>query len=333
MQLITNILPFCLLHCFRFSPCSGGNLQQRRLFYFLLLCLVPAWGFGQVSVETSLDSSSIQLGSVATLRIRVLAEGDTPAPQADFRSLDTMSRVEVLETKPFRSVEAPGGQNWEAEVQLIGLEPGLQEIAGIRIFFPDTILAATPITLEVLVPALPPEAGLAPIKDIVKEPLRFSDRWPIGLPGLLLLLAAVAWFLYRARRTRPALVAASPAEEQIPTHVVALRKLEALKQNQLWKQSHKNHYIELTDILRAYIGERFLFRALSETSSDILHDLASSKIAPAALQRLEGILHTADLVKFAKARPDEALSVQLLDDAFCFVEETMPFQSPSTIAP
>jgi len=307
--------------------------RRQVLFGLSLLCVVQVPVLGQVSAKVALDSTSIQLGSVATLRVQVSTREDTPAPRADFRSLDTMSRAEVLETKPFRAVEAPGGPVWEAEVQLIGLEPGLQEIAGIRILFPDTILATTPITLEVLVPALLPETGLAPIKDIVKEPLRFIDRWSIWLPGLLLLLAVAAWLLYRAQRTRQAPAVVAPAEEAKPAHVVALRKLEALKQKQLWIQSPKNHYTKLTDILRAYISERFLFRALSETSSDILHDLSKSKIAPATLKRLEGILHTADLVKFAKARPDEALSVKLLDDAFRFVEETMPFQSPSTIAP
>lgn len=313
----------------RIGGCA--RLSCKRFAWACFMSFLPwfcSLAGAQVSVSAKLDSANIQLGNTTALRIQLHSSIDTPAPQADYSALDSLSGIEVLQTLPFRPIDVPEGKGWEAEAVLIALEPGRREIGGIKIHLPDTILTPEPLSLDVLMPALTPDEGLAPIKNIVEEPVRLSDRWHLWALAALA-LGAAAWYVFQKRR-HSASSAEAPPPAEIPAHVVALQQLKSLQQKRLWLSSHKQHYTELTDVLRTYIGRRFHIPALSETSTGILQDLSESRIAPSAGERLERILHTADLAKFAKARPAEALNIQLLDEAFRFVEETMPSHLPST---
>ena len=64
-------------------------------------------------------------------------------------------------------------------------------------------------------------------------------------------------------------------------------------------ENQKEYYTKLTDTLRKYIEERYGFRAMEMTSSEIIDRLTETQDSQ-ALDELRLLFNTADLVKFAK---------------------------------
>jgi hypothetical protein len=109
-----------------------------------------------------------------------------------------------------------------------------------------------------------------------------------------------------------------------PAHVVALRALERIKNEKLWQKGQvKLFYSQLTDTLRVYMEERFSFPAMEQTSPEILKslkgvDLTDDKL----LTKMQKILETADLAKFARYEPLPDENDLCLISALFFVNQT-----------
>jgi len=157
------------------------------------------------------------------------------------------------------------------------------------------------------------------IRDI-KPPLEISD----GLAWLwwtltILAVAVVAILLWRWWQKRKANV---PVVPPVPAHIRAKQKLaEALA---LIAQP-KPFVIAVSDAARAYLEERFDFRAPERTTEEFLRELAGTKLLlPEQKESLGGFLASCDLVKFAKYEPGEKELRELHGAAVKLVEETKP---------
>ncbi len=107
---------------------------------------------------------------------------------------------------------------------------------------------------------------------------------------------------------------------------IAYERLENLrKQNLPALGKIKEYYIELSDIVRRYIEDRFLLRAPEMTTQEFLFSLKTSPDLKAEYQELlTTFLTSCDMVKFAKyvSNPKE------IDESFKFakrfIDETKP---------
>lgn len=146
--------------------------------------------------------------------------------------------------------------------------------------------------------------------ELVSVPVR--DWRVLALFGAL----AVAFALATARwlwRRRPAQVATDLVSEErldvLSPHEEALAKLSALEsRGALDVEELKPCYLEMSEILRSYLGRRFEFSALDLTTAEIRSRLASVAGAEEWLKTVVGWLSRCDLVKYANsvADPDEA---------------------------
>ena len=83
--------------------------------------------------------------------------------------------------------------------------------------------------------------------------------------------------------------------------------------------------IAVSDTLRAYLEERFSFRAPERTTEEFLHELQSTNLLDASQkERLSEFLQRCDLVKFAKYEPREMELRDLHASALRLVDETEP---------
>ncbi|MBT8230721.1 MAG: hypothetical protein KJO50_10705, partial [Bacteroidia bacterium] len=102
-----------------------------------------------------------------------------------------------------------------------------------------------------------------------------------------------------------------------------LSKLEALANEQLWKQGKvKEHQSQLTYIIREYLENLFGIKALESTTDEILLALKDFDFEQSHQMDLKQILQIADLVKFAKARPPEDINEAFIGKAETFVVKT-----------
>ncbi|HMQ05756.1 MAG TPA: hypothetical protein PKC30_00575 [Saprospiraceae bacterium] len=161
---------------------------------------------------------------------------------------------------------------------------------------------------------------MAPLKPIMTEPLKLEDfRYFIAGLILLLLSAVVIYYFKKIKRVKEGSEPIMPEKTYIPPHIKALQKLEELKGKQLWQKGMiKEYQSELTFIIREYIHDRFEINALEMTTGEIL------KRVPFFVDQtvLSELLHIADLVKFAKARPGDDIHERFLHLAIEWVENT-----------
>ncbi len=151
-----------------------------------------------------------------------------------------------------------------------------------------------------------------------------SENYPYLLLGLLLiaLIIAVLWFIKKQKNREQ-----TPVKKLIPkeaAHIVALRELEDLKEKKLWQSDRvKPYYVELSNIVRNYLENRFRVKSLEQTSQEILDTLKHGKIlSDEQLLQLNQILSTADMAKFAKAKPLANENDLALKNAFDLIENT-----------
>jgi hypothetical protein len=87
----------------------------------------------------------------------------------------------------------------------------------------------------------------------------------------------------------------------------------------------KPFVIAVSDTLRAYLEERFSFRAPERTTEEFLYELQTTNLLDASQkERLSEFLQRCDLVKFAKYEPREMELRDLHSSALRLVDETEP---------
>jgi len=149
-----------------------------------------------------------------------------------------------------------------------------------------------------------------------------------GIPLLWILLAVVlvlailtAVLIARARHRGPALPAPPPQE---PAHVRALRRLETLRRRG-WIEAGQAEpfYVELSDILRHYLEERFALRAPEQTTEEfILSASTDPQLNPGQRELVTAFMQQSDLVKFARHTPGPSAMHQALEAGERLIRET-----------
>lgn len=138
-------------------------------------------------------------------------------------------------------------------------------------------------------------------KDVQDNPFLWSD-WSLSfwLSVLMLVLLAVAYYLYlRLRDNRPIIARIKIVKRLLP-HQKAMKEIEQIKADKMVSsENQKEYYTKLTGTLRKYIEERYGFSAMEMTSSEIIERLTASDDQQ-SLDELRRLFMTADLVKFAK---------------------------------
>ena len=157
------------------------------------------------------------------------------------------------------------------------------------------------------------------IRDI-KPPMEISDGWAwLWWVLAALVTMAVLFLVWRWWQKRRAQIVFVPP---VPAHVRAKQKLdEALA---LIAQP-KPFVIAVSDTARAYLEERFNFRAPERTTEEFLRELSGTDLlAKPQKESLGEFLQSCDLVKFAKYEPGEKELRELHGAALNLVEETKP---------
>ena len=233
------------------------------------------------------------------------------------KSGESLGNIEVLNQSPWRFDQGM----FRSQLELGAFDTGHQffiyPIAVDNAGTADTLLSA-PAYFYVQ-PVQIDSTGLAPIKDIIEEPLKLEDFLPYlwGFGGVLL-LALLGWWVYQTRKRKGQ--DSTVVKAYIPPHEIALNKLDELQNKKLWQQEkYKSFQSELTFILREYIEKSLSINALEMTSNETIDALKTRTIKDDKLRDLSTLFNIADLVKFAKGVPEANMHVELMDKARDFI--------------
>ncbi len=136
----------------------------------------------------------------------------------------------------------------------------------------------------------------------IKGPLSLSSRLNVflllGIMVFLAILILLFKFLLRKKKTSVFVL-------KRPAHEIAYEQLEKLKTKDLIRHGRiKEYYIEVSDIVRHYLENRFLLKAPEMTTEEFLFYVRDySKLSSGHKTLLKGFLLACDLVKFARYAP------------------------------
>jgi hypothetical protein len=321
--------------------------------------------FGQITSSVKLSTDSVGLGDPITVDIKIILPTgvdisglDLSAyskvqnqiyPQ-DTNNLERYADLEVLDygswkhegleipvsAEKLKIVDQSGQKIISNTIKIAIYNAGLFSISAPVAITDDAniqyINAESPIISVSLPPNLMKQDTVIfnPIKDIMREEANFSDYliYIYILAGLLI-IAAIGYYYYQLKKRKTEIVASIP-EIYIPCHEKALTALKQLDQKELWQQGFiKDYQSGLTDIVRTYLLERYHIDAPEMTTDEIIQALYKADFDKKYSQELMHILQIADLVKFAKAKPEENIHASFMTKAVDFIENTKEARSPA----
>jgi hypothetical protein len=275
---------------------------------FLVAAAVPA-------LTASLDTTATAVGARLRMHLTVDApEGfvvEPPAPPAELGPF----RVRSVQPGPAE------GTRRSFDVWLVPLQAGRVEVPPVTVRArrgndPPVELASPPLAVAVSSnlegasgaadSAAAGSAEPARLKPALDAPRDWRPVWIAA--GAALAAFALAAALIRRLRRRERIPQAAPGAPRTPARPaweIALEELDRIAAERWVERGElRRQYEAVTEALRRYLENRWGIPAL-ESTTDELRGLLRRSLVPAHVAgRVLSLLGEADLVKFAKARPD-----------------------------
>lgn len=303
---------------------------MNRLYIPLLLLFIALNAQAQnATVSARADAARIMIGD--QVRLFLEAKHNPKQERLQWAVIpDTFSKLEVIEKGKIDTIQQGDTTILKQRLVITGFDSGIFTIPALN--FTAIPGNGSPYVMstdsfQLLVQTVPVDTTqpFKPIKDImaVKTTWRDYIGYIIGSIIFLILLAVVIIYFRKNKKTpAPAIIPAGPVETLTEK---TLRLLNELEHKQLWEHGQvKEYYIELTDILRAYIEDRFKTPALELTTDEILQQARRHKEMVKHIDLLRTTLETADLAKFAKAQPLPQEHIDAMELTRQFVKATKP---------
>lgn len=302
-------------------------MRKTILFLFFATLACSQLLAQKITVNSKIDSTFIWIGNQAHITFEVSQQPNQKVIMPIFT--DTiMGALELVEPVKIDTTKSPDGhliikQNYT----VTSFKDSLLYIPSFPFILNGDTVWSKSLSLKVIQPFKIDTAShtLADIKQVLTPKINWTEIFKIILiVWLILLLLTLIAFLLRKYLKKQQVLTETEIKLSQPAHVVALSRLDKVKQEKFWQQGRdKEYHTELTDILREYIERVFNINSMEMTSEEILEHLRTLKMEQKSTYiSLQQILRLADLVKFAKwnATPDEhELSLM---NAYLFINQT-----------
>jgi hypothetical protein len=189
-------------------------------------------------------------------------------------------------------------------------------------------LEIPPVTIKVLsllqgVDAPAPKDVSGPVDVLV------PDHRILVMAGLVVLWFGLGLVL---RRRRPTIEITHRLQTLPPprrAHEIALEQLQAIVDDDLLRAGRAHAYFtRISETVREYLGNRYGFFALDLTTHELIAELRDRITPGLDMETLGKMLGDADLVKFARLAPTDAMSSYAIDSAYAVIEATKVVEEP-----
>ena len=281
----------------------------QSLLWSIFCMLISTVASSQVT--TSIDSTAIKIGAELLYKIQIKADSTALVV---FSEEQTFQPLEMINSYPIDTTKKESYYQLTKTYGLTLFDSGMYTIPkqkiiiGDETFFTDSLqVQVNPVVVDTTKQKL---FDIKPISEVKKTR---SDLWRnLGLFLFLLFLigGVLYWFIWRKKTlTEAQKIAALPPYERAK---LALEKLDEAHYFQ--NEEIKTYYSDLTLILRQYLDEKVYEQSLESTTDELvlrlktLKDANQIELSPETIRNIETILKRADLVKFAKSKPDFELA-------------------------
>lgn len=274
----------------------------------LAVLLLSAAPLAAQSLELAPVQARGNVGDILTIKLTArLHPGQELLEFVPHPLLPPPDGVRIVSTDTLRPAD---DGTWRGQIRLAFYRVGKQPVPTLGLLYrveagalPDTLVHA-PLAIEI-VPLLP--AGNPSLKDI--KPLERLGG-PAWLPLTLLLvgiLAAVAWLFRRRSGVTPLWIRRRPPEPARTPYLKAVDRLDTLEQRVVdGSVEVEPSYADVAEIIRAALLEAGVLPAAGLTTIEVRAVLPIELADEGAGESCVALLADADLVKFARVRPDIA---------------------------
>lgn len=306
--------------------------MKRPAYIILFVCLFfysPLNG-QEISITAAFDTTRILIGDQVNFSVTIDQPSDLRLTLPFFRD-SLIKNIEILSGPAIDTSGIPGNKIRITEKYLVTsfdsgfyrIDPVFAEMVdskGLKRYFSDYSF------LEVARVKIAPADTSSKIFDIAapyRAPLTLGEILPWIL--LVLLVSVIIWLLIKLikkfKKVKKEDIIPVITE---PAHAIAFRELEKLKNEKLWQNGEtKKYYIRLTEIIRQYLENRFGVNSLELTTSETLEALVKTGFKKdESYNKLRSVLTGADLVKFAKYKPEPAENESAFSNSYDFVSAT-----------
>ncbi len=282
--------------------------MKGSFFLFITLLIASAWGQGPappVQIKGILSKDKINVGDVVTLTLEVRSG---PGIKIDSFPKFELPGLEVKKDSVLPMRKEKGKEVRREIVGLTGFSVGSFTIPPVTVSYRNARgdsggqVSSTPLTLTVE-SLLEPDSTRYKLK-AEKPPLEIGNNWwPWILLGILVLLALALFLYFRKKRKQGA---SAPLEkiDLRPPWEIALSELEALLASSLLTEGKlKEFHIRLSEIFRIYAHRIYGIPAEDMTTQEqleLLKEFLKGENWPLAKR----FLYFCDLVKFARWGPE-----------------------------
>lgn len=301
--------------------------QILPLFFLLVVGFQQAYGTEETAAIIQVEPDEILIGQPATLEIMVDIPDEGTLLWPGRESLEPHG-IELLQFGMVDTLESGSGriqmrQNHRITSWQEGYKP-IPPLVFTMITDEDTIQFESK---AILLSVKGVEVDMQEVYRDIKPQQSFPRTFREVLPYLIgfMVIAVVLFFLLKhfMNRKKSSEETTIWEKPEVPAHIAAISSLESLRRKELWQKGQiKPYHSELTTILRKYLYKRFQLDAIEMTTSELLHQLPKHVRDKSLLQTFKMIFELADMVKFAKLKPEDQDHESVLEKAIEFVKNT-----------
>ncbi len=284
-----------------------GRIFAGAAFWILLLQWAVVSGQQAPKIATEVDTTAIRIGE--QIRFTFKIETDTTSVVI-FPEGQTFSPLETVEAFETDTTRKDGRMELLKTYALTQFDSGAYLLPSQRVeidgkgYFTDSLFVSV-----ATVPVDTTQQKMYDIKPM--QDLEASSWGWLKWAGLVILLLLIGGGLYWWFVLREKPLTEEEEEALLPPYERAMLNLKKLEDSRyLIQDEFKAYYTELTEIVRAYLEEEIEIDALESTTSqlmdkmEMLRDAGRLDLPQETLMKFRRILETADLVKFARSKPE-----------------------------
>lgn len=311
-------------------------IKLKRFIAILAIVAValPCWAQQpEVKVSAQFDSTHILVGDHLKLHLDVQCpKGHAPKIQnnAEWK----MMNCEVLDAASPTSKAKGNLISYHQDYTVTSFDTGVCAIAPILIFLDDTLPAAVTDTLKFYVDTLPQFVDTAENFRDIKLPMGGLEKVPphkskapviigsfLGIAALITLIILFFTLWLPKIKEKKKLKERKLRRESSGT--IALGHIKELRAKELCEKGRpKEHYSELSMILRTYLDDQWDVNAKEMVTDEIMSELNHLDVTEQQKMELLSFFRLSDLVKYAKQQPPMEDNARHIDNVTRFVSDT-----------
>ena len=258
-----------------------------------------------IQITTSVDKADIYIGDLINYRVTINYDSTyelIPPPLGV-----NLGAFDVRDYTPDKTTDLKDGRKQtESSVILSTFTTGDYLIPPVPVGFilPDgskryLLSEAVPIKVNSMLLDTDDSVDIAGLKEPYEFKRDYTNYYILGSLALIVILAGLfLWWRYRKRKGIEGFVDLRPPWEK------AFERLANLQQKSLLSDGEfKTYYVELTEIIREYLGRMYIINVLDMTTEEFLQHFIQRETTDGLPARVKEFLNHADLVKFARFVP------------------------------